>query len=453
MLSAGAGPGPMVAAAESWRSLGAAYAEEAEELGALLAEVQAGAWQGPSAASFAAAYGPYLAWLTQTSADCMAVASRLETTAAGHVSALAAMPTLVELEANHVIHGALLATNFFGINTIPIALNEADYVRMWIEAATTMGGYDAVSAAALATAPHTTPAPPILKSGVSQVSSLPPPPNPPWWSIMWHLLEAVAQVLSQAVSQLVSEVFHFAWEFIYDLLQLVVAYAVLVAGYLLQMMKILNLLIADLLVLLLDQVQLVLEFLYITLRATIALGTLLAQFLGKVLETLSWAVEQTIAAIAQAIRELLGGAAIAVEMVGISPVLPQAGVASSVPVGEIATAPVALPAGVATAASPTANTAIAVNTVQPQPGDASAMLPQTRLVSTVGAPSGGSMAVAPEQGADVLGFAGTAPTSAIGSPAGLSISSGSDFGSNLQVPMLPASWDASAHLGTLSTPR
>ena len=124
--------------------------------------MQAGAWQGPSAERYLAAHVPYLAWLVQASAKSASEAVQHETAATAYTAALAAMPTLPELAANHVIHGVLVATNFFGINTIPIALNEADYARMWIQAATTMATYQAVSTTAVASAPQTDPAPQIV---------------------------------------------------------------------------------------------------------------------------------------------------------------------------------------------------------------------------------------------------------------------------------------------------
>lgn len=130
------------------------------------------AWQGPAAQSYAAAHMHYHAWLIQRSITYARITAALEMTAAAYTAAVAAMPTLTELIANHTIHAALAGTNFFGINTIPLTLNEIDYVRMWIQAAITMTTYEAACTTQLMSAPKTTPAPLLLNSDIGAAPAL-----------------------------------------------------------------------------------------------------------------------------------------------------------------------------------------------------------------------------------------------------------------------------------------
>lgn len=165
LLSSGPGLGPLQAAAAAWAGLGEKFALAAVDISFVLGEVS-WQWEGTGAESYVAENIRYKAWLAEAALVCAEAAAALEAAAAAYSGALAEMPTLTELTENHTVHEVLVAMNFFGVNVAPIALNEADYVRMWIQAAGVMGVYQACSTAALAAVPPAAPAPVLVNPGI-----------------------------------------------------------------------------------------------------------------------------------------------------------------------------------------------------------------------------------------------------------------------------------------------
>ncbi len=106
LLSSGPGAGPMLASAAAWKSLSGEYASAAAELAGLVGAVPQ-VWWGPAEQSYAAANKRYLAWLTQVSADYARQAALVDVVVAAYGAAVAAMPSLVELAANHTVHAVL----------------------------------------------------------------------------------------------------------------------------------------------------------------------------------------------------------------------------------------------------------------------------------------------------------------------------------------------------------
>lgn len=169
-LMAGAGPAPMLQAAAGWEALGAALQAQAAELAAALTSLKA-AWTGASSDRAIAAATPMVAWLHLAAEHAQQRGMRAMAQAASYTKALAMTPSLPEIASNHITHAVLTATNFLGINMVPIGLNETDYfVRMWNQAAAVMDVYQAETLANTAFEPLP-PMKPIVQPGVGEAAA------------------------------------------------------------------------------------------------------------------------------------------------------------------------------------------------------------------------------------------------------------------------------------------
>jgi PPE-repeat protein len=142
-LMAGAGIEPMYQAAAGWEALAISLETQAEELAGSLVALQ-GSWQGAGSERAVQASTPMVVWLRTTALQAQKRAMQAIAQATAYTTALVTTPPLPEIEMNHITNVTLNATNFLGVNTAPIAVNESDYfVRMWNQAAGAMEGYQA----------------------------------------------------------------------------------------------------------------------------------------------------------------------------------------------------------------------------------------------------------------------------------------------------------------------
>jgi PPE-repeat protein len=146
-LMAGAGEAPMIQAAAGWEALAIFLETQADELAGSLAALSS-TWSGAASERAIAATTPMVIWLRTTSLQAQKRALQASSQASSYATAMATTPPIPEIEENHVTHAVLEATNFLGINTVPIGVNEADYfIRMWNQAAGAMDAYQAETVA------------------------------------------------------------------------------------------------------------------------------------------------------------------------------------------------------------------------------------------------------------------------------------------------------------------
>jgi PPE-repeat protein len=167
-LMAGAGVEPMLQAAAGWEAFAISLETQADELAASLTSL-ASLWNGMGAERAVTATMPMVIWLRMLSLQALKRAMQAVQQANAYALAMGTTPQLVEIELNHITHAVLEATNFLGINTLPIGLNELDYARMWELAAAVMDAYQAETTLN-ATFEPVAPAKPVVMPGVGELA-------------------------------------------------------------------------------------------------------------------------------------------------------------------------------------------------------------------------------------------------------------------------------------------
>jgi PPE-repeat protein len=170
LMFAGAGPGPLIAAASAWDALASDLSGAASSFDSIISGLTSGLWTGPASLSMAAAAAPYVAWLNAAAGQAEAAAAQARAAATAFETAQAATVLPAAVTANRVTLMTLIATNFLGQNTPAIAMKELEYLEMWAQDVAAMVGYHAGATSVASTLPSFS-APPVSLAGLGNVLS------------------------------------------------------------------------------------------------------------------------------------------------------------------------------------------------------------------------------------------------------------------------------------------
>jgi PPE-repeat protein len=149
-MFAGAGRGPMLAAAAAWDGLAEELSTAAGSFASVISELGGEVWRGPAALAMTRAAGPYVTWLSTAAGQAEQAAAQARLATRAFETALAATVHPIVVAANRTRLVSLVGSNLLGQNAPAIAAAEAEYEQMWAQDAAAMSGYYAGASAATA---------------------------------------------------------------------------------------------------------------------------------------------------------------------------------------------------------------------------------------------------------------------------------------------------------------
>jgi PPE-repeat protein len=149
-MFAGAGQGPMLAAAAAWDGLAEELHAAAGSFAAVISELADEVWRGPAALAMTRAVGPYATWLSTAAGQAERTAAQARLATGAFEAALAATVHPIVVAANRTQLVSLVGSNLLGQNAPAIAATEAEYEQMWARDVAAMSGYHAGASAAVA---------------------------------------------------------------------------------------------------------------------------------------------------------------------------------------------------------------------------------------------------------------------------------------------------------------